>query len=214
MNIAGLKRRIAEATAQSDSQEGMQAWLQTRIADLHPAIRLQADPVGHLQRFATAYIEQVPDVLEAAAAVAESASLKPRMLPVLKVAEAFFLQPPDLPAEHRGLVTLLDEAYLAHRLVEEVNDRYVSHGGESLIPMDTTRANLIVHHLLGEPFANRLDAAVEEAVAGLLPEDLFQSAEFQAYRAQLDSASVQRLWAQWPCMSQQLGVDIELRGAI
>ena len=80
--------------------------------------------------------------------------------------------------------------------------------------MDITRANLIVHHLLGEPFANRLDAAVEEAVAGLLPEDLFQSAEFQAYRAQLDTASVQRLWAQWPCMSQQLGVDIELRGAV
>lgn len=214
MNIAGLKRRIAEATAQSDSREGMQAWLQTRIADLHPSIRLHEDPVGHLQRFATAYIEQVPEVLEAAAAVAESAQLKPRMLPVLKVAEAFFLQPPDLPAEHQGLVTLLDEAYLAHRLVEDVNDRYVAHGGESLIPMDTTRANLIVHHLLGESFANQLDAAVEEAVAGLLPADLFQSAEFQAYRAQLDSASVQRLWAQWPCMSQQLGVDIELRGAV
>jgi len=211
MNIAGLKHRIAEATAQSDSREGMQAWLQTRIADLHPSIRLQEDPVGALQRFATAYIEQVPEVLEAAAAVAESAQLKPRMLPVLNVAEAFFLQPPDLPAEHRGLVTLLDEAYLAHRLVEDVNDRYVAHGGESLIPMDTTRANLIVHHLLGESFANRLDAAVEEAVSGLLPEDLFQSAEFQAYRAQLDPAEVQRLWAQWPCMSQQLGVDIELR---
>lgn len=213
MNIAGLKSRIADAMAQPDSIGAMQRWLASRIPALHPAIRLENDQVETLNSFTKAYIEQVPDVLEAAVAVADAAQLRASMLPVLTVAEAFFLQPPDLPSEHKGLITLLDEAYLAHRLVEEVNDRYVAHGVAPLIPMDTTRANLIVHQLIGEKFANQLDTAVETAVAGLLPEDLFQSDEFKAYQAQQDPANVRQLWAQWPCMSQQLGVDIELRGA-
>lgn len=213
MNITGLKSRIADAMAQPDSVEAMRRWLTSRIPALHPSIRLEDNQVDTLQSFAQAYIQQVPSVLEAAAAVAKEAQLRERLLPVLKVAEAFFLQPPDLPAEHKGLITLLDEAYLAHRLVEEVNDRYVSHGVAPLIPMDTTRASLIVHQLMGETFANQLDAAVDAAVVGLLPEDLFQSEEFKAYQAQQDPAKVRQLWAQWPCMSQQLGVDIELRGA-
>src|SRR5690606_14825542 len=90
--------------------------------------------------------ERVPDMLEAAQAVANNAQLRPQLIPVLKVAEEFFLQPMEVISDtHRGLLLLLDEAYLAHRLVEEVNDRYVAHGGESLIPMNNTRANLIVH---------------------------------------------------------------------
>ena len=111
------------------------------------------------------------------------------------------------------MITLLDEAYLAHRLVEEVNDRYVANGIAPLIPMDITRANLIVHQLLGDAFANKLDLAVEAAVAGLLPDDLFQSPAFKAYQAEQDPDRVRELWSQWSCMSRQLGVDIELRGA-
>lgn len=213
MNITGLKSRIADAMAQPDSIEGMRRWLSSRVPALHPSIRFESNEVDTLQSFVQAYIEQVPNVLEAAAAVAKEAQLRERLLPVLKVAEAFFLQPPDLPAEHKGLITLLDEAYLAHRLVEEVNDLYVAHGVAPLIPMDITRANLIVHQLMGDTFANQLDAAVEAAVAGLLPDDLFESEAFKAYQAQQDPAGVRQLWAQWPCMSQQLGVDIELRGA-
>jgi len=34
------------------------------------------------------------------------------------------LQPPHRPADHQALLALmLDEAYLVHRLVEEINDR-------------------------------------------------------------------------------------------
>ncbi|MEB3734546.1 hypothetical protein ULF88_11495 [Halopseudomonas pachastrellae] len=95
-----------------------------------------------------------------------------------------------------------------------MNDRYVSHGGESLIPMDTHPRQCDCASSAGRALCQSAGCGGREAVAGLLPEDLFQSAEFQAYRAQLDTASVQRLWAQWPCMSQQLGVDIELRGAV
>ena len=85
-------------------------------------------------RASSAYIEQVPDVLDAAANVAREAGIEAQVKPVLKVAEQFFLQPPSLVEGHEGLDGLLDEAYLAHRLVEEVNDRYIAHLGEPLIP--------------------------------------------------------------------------------
>ena len=85
MNITGLKRRIADAMAQPDSVGAMQRWLESRLPALHPSIRVENNQVETLYRFARAYIEQVPDVLEAAAAVAQAAHLRERMLPVLRV---------------------------------------------------------------------------------------------------------------------------------
>lgn len=212
MNTPALKRQVELAMTQEAAQQRLRIWLAERLPELHPAIRMEDDGVDTLFNFVQAYVEQVPNVLDAAAAVAEAAQMRDRVLPVLKVAEAFFLQPPDLPEEHQGLLALLDEAYLAHRLVEEVNDRYLAHGGEALIPMDTTRANLIVHQLLGDEFANQLDAAVDAAVSGLLPSSTFSSENFQAYLAQQEQADGE-LWQQWPCMSEQLGIGIEWRGA-
>ncbi|MGV8644199.1 hypothetical protein ACV35T_32590, partial [Pseudomonas aeruginosa] len=71
-----------------------------------------------LTRFVHAYVEQVPDLLDAANSVAREAGIEERIKPVLKVAEQFFLTPPALLAGNDGLDALLDEAYLAHRLVE------------------------------------------------------------------------------------------------
>src|SRR5690606_41016859 len=98
--------------------------------------------------------------------------------------------------------------YLAHRMVEEDNDRYVAHGGESMIPMNNTRANLIVHELLGEDYANRLDSAVFEAVAGLLPETVFESPAFLAYREGVGEQDRLEMWRRWPNMAEELGIGL------
>ncbi|SDU37076.1 hypothetical protein [Halopseudomonas salegens] len=211
MNITALRDTVQRAH-QQDQQQLLRQWLAERLPSLHSSIVPPSDGVDGLLHFVEAYIQEVPDVLEAAQSVARQANLETLLLPVLRVAADFFLQPPELPAEHQGLLALLDEAYLAHRLVEEINDRYANHGGTPLIPLDTTRANLIVHHLLGEPFANQLDSAVEEAVTGLLPASLFASEEFQQHLNQLDASQRQQLWDQWPCLSSRLGMDIRLAG--
>ncbi|MCL5042658.1 MAG: hypothetical protein M1440_09410 [Gammaproteobacteria bacterium] len=213
MNITALRDSVQRAQ-QLDQQALLHKWLAERLPHLHSSIVPPADGSEGLLRFVEAYIEEVPDVLEAAQSVARQANLEALLLPVLRVAADFFLQPPELPDDHHGMLVLLDEAYLAHRLVEEVNDRYASQGGIPLIPLDTTRANLIVHHLLGEPFANQLDSAVEEAVNGLLPASLFASDEFQQHLKRLDASQRQHLWDQWPCLSRRLGVDIRLASAI
>lgn len=211
MNTAKLRQLIASAHQQEARSGQLRGLLSGLLDNLHPAIRLPAeDELGVLSGFVGAYIEQVPDVLDAAASVAKEAGLEAQIKPVLKLAEGFFRHPPALMEGLHGLESLLDESYLAHRLVEEVNDLYITHLGQPLIPLDTTIANLIAHRLIGEPFANQLDEAVHEAMQSLLKRPIFSSPTVQTYRATLCSARTEAAWQRWSCLSRQLGVELEL----
>lgn len=211
MNIAALHVLIQRAHQHEASTGQLASQMQAHLGQLHPSIRLpNEDTHGVLQRFVSAYIEQVPELLQAAHEVSLEAGIDAQIKPVLKVAEQFFLQPPALMAGHEGLEGLLDEAYLAHRLVEEVNDRYIAHLGAPLIPLDTTVANLIAHQLIGEAFANQLDEAVHHAVDGMLDEASFAQDSVQAYRERLNNPQTDAAWKRWPCLSRQLGVELQL----
>ncbi|MGA4320316.1 hypothetical protein [Ectopseudomonas hydrolytica] len=212
MNTAAVRQSIAQAQQHEISSQALARFLQAQLERLHPSIRLpEEDAPGALSAFVSAYIEQVPEVLDAAVAVAREAGIEDAVKPVLKIAEHFFLQPPPLIDGHEGLEGLLDEAYLAHRLVEEVNDRYITHLGQPLIPLDTTRANLIAHQLIGEPFANQLDEAVHHALAGMLDDASFDQPSVQAYRERLAAPDTVSAWRRWPCLSQQLGLELQLK---
>ncbi|MWV10914.1 hypothetical protein F3I62_02300 [Pseudomonas sp. R-28-1W-6] len=211
MNTLALREQIQQALAHEADSGALARQLQGQLAKLHPSIQLPAsDARGVLERFVAAYIEQVPDVLDAANSVAREAGIEEQIKPVLKLAEQFFLSPPSVMEGHQGLDALLDESYLAHRLVEEVNDRYITHLGQPLIPLDTTVANLIAHQLIGEPFANQLDEAVRHAMDGLLDDRVFQQSSVQDYRARLSSPQTLAAWQSWPCLSRQLGVELGL----
>ena len=211
MNTPALREQIQLALVQEASSGALARQLQNQLDLLHPTIQLPAsDAHGVLTRFVTSYVEQVPDVLDAAHAVAREAGIEAQVKPVLKLAEQFFLSPPSILEGHQGLDALLDEAYLAHRLVEEVNDRYITHLGQPLIPLDTTVANVIAHQLIGEPFANQLDEAVHHAVDELLDAQVFQQSSVQEYRTRLSNPQTVAAWQNWPCLSRQLGVELGL----
>jgi hypothetical protein len=211
MNTLAIRKLIQHALQQEAASQELDQVLACQVADLHPTIRLTGeDAQAVLGAFVIAYIEEVPDVLDAAAEVARHAGIEDAVKPVLKVAEQFFLQPPSVLESHNGVEGLLDEAYLAHRLVEEVNDRYITHLGRPLIPLDTTRANLIAHQLIGEPFANQLDEAVHHALDTMLDDTIFAADSVQTYRERLNAPSTVRAWQSWPCLSRQLGVELQL----
>ncbi|MDG9930235.1 MULTISPECIES: hypothetical protein [Pseudomonas] len=211
MNTPALREQIQRALSHEASSGDLARQLEGRFDRLHPIIQLpERDARGVLERFVAAYVEQVPDVLDAANAVAREAGIEAQVKPVLKLAEQFFLSPPSIMEGHQGLDALLDEAYLAHRLVEEVNDRYIAHLGQPLIPLDTTVANVIAHQLIGEPFANQLDEAVHHAVEEMLDEQVFHQDSVQEYRARLSNPQTVAAWQNWPCLSRQLGVELGL----
>ena len=211
MNTAALRQLIQRAHQHEAATGQLARQLDAQLERLHPSIRLPVeDAQGVLERFVAAYIDQVPELLDAADAVAREVGITAQIKPVLKIAEEYFLQPQALLNGHDGLDGLLDEAYLAHRLIEEMNDRYIRQFGQALIPMDTTVANLIAHQLIGETFANQLDDAVHLTVEGMLNPSHFDPQLLQAYREQLDDPQVTAAWQNWPCLSRHLGVELEL----
>lgn len=211
MNTAALRQLIQRAHQHEAATGQLARQLDTQLERLHPSIRLPVeDAQGVLERFVAAYIDQVPELLDAADAVAREVGIAAQIKPVLQIAEDYFLQPQALLNGHDGLDGLLDEAYLAHRLIEEMNDRYIRQFGQALIPMDTTVANLIAHQLIGETFANQLDDAVHLTVEGMLNPSHFDPQLLQAYREQLDDPQVVAAWQSWPCLSRHLGVELEL----
>lgn len=211
MNTAALREQIQLARQHEASTGLLTRQLEAQLPHLHPAIQLpEVDAKGVMTRFVSAYIDQVPDLLDAANAVAREAGIESQIKPVLKIAEQFFLQPPAIMDGHIGLDSLLDQAYLALRLVEEVNDLYIKHFDRPLIPLDMTVANLIAHQLIGETFANQLDEAVHHAVDAMLDEESFALESVEAYREKLNSPDTEAAWKRWPCLSRQLGVELEL----
>lgn len=211
MKIAALREQIARAHLHEAETGQLKARLEQQLPHLHPLIQLpEQDAQGALNRFVTAYIEQVPELLEAANEVAREAGIESQIKPVLKIAEEYFITPPQIVEGQVGLDCLLDEAYLAHRLVEEVNDLYIKHFQQPLIPLDTTVANLIAHQLIGEEFANQLDEVAHHSLDLMLDDESFALESVEAYRDKLSSPETGAAWKRWPCLSRQLGVGLEL----
>jgi hypothetical protein len=169
MAIPGIKHTIANAL----QNERRTALLAGRLERELPALRKklvlpEEDPVAALMAFVSNYVESVPGCLSLVAAVSKRLGFYDYAAPFLNMAEDFFLQPPDeLPADG-GLEALLDESFLAHRLLEEVNDHHIRHLQRPLLPVDMTEANIIVYHLLGDELAMRMEQLVQYAAQQLL----------------------------------------------
>jgi len=128
----------------------------------------QNEPVAALMSFVIRYVKSVPSCLRLVDAVSKRLGFYEYAAPFLHMAEDYFLAPPEELPTDGGLEALLDEAFLAHRLLEEVNDHHIRHLQRPLLPLDMTEANIIVHHLLDEHFAMRLEQLVQYAASQLL----------------------------------------------
>ena len=107
MNTAALREQIQKAQQHEAETGQLTRQLEAQLPNLHAAIQLpDIDAKGVMTRFVTAYIEQVPDLLDAANEVAREAGIESQIKPVLKIAEQFFLQPPKVMEGHVGLEQL------------------------------------------------------------------------------------------------------------
>lgn len=196
-----------------EQQHGHLAKLFDQLIDdnIHFAIQLpEQKPTASLVEFVIAYIEHVPNFIDAARAICNKAHLQDYSEPVLKIAEDYFLKPPEIVAGHIGLDELMDEAYLAHRLIEEINDRFMLRTSIPLVPMDMTMSNLIVHSLIGEPFANELDEAVQYAAErAMFKEHIYESPAFKTYIAEHQDNDWDQEQQHWPCLTDSLAINLQ-----
>lgn len=166
---SGIRETIQAALRAEDETHQLRLWLQQELPHLQEKLLLpEPDPVSALMVFITGYVESVPSCLRLVTAVSKRFGFFDYAAPFLHMAEDYFLQPPEVLPHEEGLQALLDEAFLAHRLLEEVNDHHIRHLQRPLLPLDMTEANIIVHHLLGDELASRLEQLVQFTAEQLL----------------------------------------------
>jgi hypothetical protein len=169
MATPGIRETINAALAQECATGLFRQRVQQQLPELREKLVLpEQEPVNALMAFITEYVESVPGCLSLVTAVSKQLGFYGYAAPFLHMAEDYFLQPPEELPGDGGLEALLDEAFLAHRLLEEVNDHHIRHMQRPLLPIDMTEANIIVHHLLGDSFATRLEQLVQFTAAQLL----------------------------------------------
>ena len=169
MASPGIRETIRAALRRESETNQLNLRLEQQLPQLRSKLVLPDDqPVAALMAFITDYVESVPGCLRLVTAVSKHLGFYDYAAPFLHLAEDYFLQPPDELPTDGGLEALLDEAFLAHRLLEEVNDHHIRHLQRPLLPVDMTEANIIVHHLLGDEFATRLEQLVQFTAAQLL----------------------------------------------
>lgn len=190
--------------------------LEAMAPRLHQAIRLPDEqPARALLKFVTSYIEHVPDFLEALTELMLAAKIYDHGKVFITIAEDFFLHPPEIAQQHSGLHSLIDEAYLAHRLMEEVNDRVLMACGIPLTPMDMTLSNIVVHDLLGDEYANQLDLAVHFAIETLFnSSNLIGSSVLADFVAQHRRADWDQLLKQWPCLAGDSAITLNFTDTV
>lgn len=182
---------------------------------LHHTIELPEESACEtLLKFVVEYIDHVPDFLEALYQASDEAGILSFIHPFLDIAEENFLVPLLQEQPLNGLDVLLDKAYFAHRLIEEVNDQYLIKTGSTLIPMSMTWANLIVHSILGEPFANELDTIVEKTVQQMMrSQAIYNEKNFRDFVCHRSPEEWVTIWSRWHCLSNNLGIELKFTSA-
>lgn len=215
MSTAAIRDTIRLAKLQEQQNGYLKKLMALHVRNnVHVAIQLpEEDPAASLVEFIIAYIENVPSFIDAVREITRQAKIQEYAEIYLRLAEDYFLKPPEIVSGHVGLEELMDEAYLAHRLMEEVNDRFMLRSSIPLVPMDMTMSNLIIHSLIGEPFANELDEAVQFTVERtMMKEHVYDSEEFRAYvEAHRDNQWDSEL-NNWPCLTDQLAINLQFAG--
>lgn len=169
MDTPGIRETICAALRKESDSGLLRQRLEQQLPQLRELLILPEEkPVDALMAFISDYVESVPGCLNLVTAVSKRLGFHDYAAPFLHMAEDYFLQPPDELPTDGGLEALLDEAFLAHRLLEEVNDHHIRHLQRPLLPVDMTEANIIVHHLLGDEFATRLEQLVQFTASQLL----------------------------------------------
>ena len=211
MEVQAIRDLIHRAKVIESKSRHLRKQIYDQMEQLHHTIELpEENACNTVFNFVDEYIDHVPVFLEGLYKASAQAGIESFIYPFLDIAEENFLSPVTQDQRLVGLDVLLDKAYFTHRLIEELNDNYLTKTGSSLIPMNMTWSNLIVHSILGEPFANDLDVIIEQTVNQMMRSQAIYNKElFDGFVHMRNPEEWINLWTEWGCLSQKL--DIELK---
>ena len=161
MSPESITQIITQAVERECASGQFQQGLRARAEALHSLFQVDApDPVAALHGFAREYVEMTPGVIHCVQVCAERAGVGELFQPFIETATGYFAHPSVLLAGYEGLDGLLVKAYQCHRLMEEMYENNRCTRTSKLVDIEATRANLLAHQLIGEPFSNELDDSI------------------------------------------------------
>jgi hypothetical protein len=183
-------------------------YLNHRVKHLHHSISLREnDGTAALATFIKRYVALVPDFVTAFDDFLSSAKISGEIARQVITARDFLKTPVEIVASEEGLEAQMYQAYLAHRLLEELNDTLKAIYECPIIPVDMTRSNLIVHHIIGEPFANQIDGAIQllnDKLIDSINKDSSVQRKLQTYGKNLSSDPMMR----YPCLTDSSNIRL------
>ena len=210
-NTNSLIRSVIDRALEQDQRTRMlQLFVASQLPELHHTISLPTNSESDtLVHFLNRYIQHVPDFLEALAESTQDAGIYSTVIDVIRLAQSYFDGHSTDDKEPLSMVVLLNHAYLAHRLMEEVNDRFMARVGIPLIPMDLSVSNVIVHAIIGPEFGEKLDRVVAFSLDTYF-KDLseFESAEFNAYISAHKDQNCADTMNNWPCLALTSSISL------
>jgi len=192
----------------AQTSEFLVAYLNERVKHLHHSINLREnDGTAALASFIERYVELVPDFIRAFEDFLSMAGIGGEIARQVVTAKEFLGAPVEVVSNEESLEAHMYHAYLAHRLLEELNDVLNACYHCPVIPVDMTRSNLIVHHIIGEPFANQIDGAIQllndKLVAAINGDEAMQ-AKLHDYASTLSNDPVTR----YPCLTDSSNIRL------
>ena len=190
------------------SSDFLIAYLNERVQYLHSSIRLrEGDGTTALATFIERYVELVPDLITAFEDFLSSTGVRGAIAQQLAIAKEFLDVPNGVMSVEESLEANMYQAYLAHRLLEELNDELCANYNCPVVPVNMTRSNLIVHHIIGEPFANQIDGAIQllnDKLAVSLAKDKALGVKLFEYSSALGKDPTER----FPCLTESSNIRL------
>lgn len=212
MKTEDIKQVIRDAIVFEQQSLQLTRHLNALKNGLHPLLGLDQEQANEtLMEFVLQYIHHVPEFIRVMDETCNTSELTNFVRPFSNRSAAFVLSPPSIVEQLDGLDGLMHKAYLSHRLIEEVNEIFWSIAGYPLMPFDTNQANVIIHSIIGEPFANALDLEIEKAVVELSPHSQDFNTDEVRHHLQENAQRWKNSSEEWPCLAGQLGMDLKLR---
>lgn len=172
MNTKRIREMIVEAS-RIEAQTSILVNLFTEYMR-RCGVPLTEQKTNDFMTFMTAYIAHVPGILDETERVSRECGWWGTVQPMMEAAQQYFFDPNDLIPDHLGMLGLLDDAYLAHALLQSISDQHKAQTGSPLISVDMSAANAFIRTLIGEQAASVLDNYILNMVNGPQMQNVLQ----------------------------------------
>ncbi len=210
-SIDDLRLYLAPRLDAVEDDRAINALMDENITPLTRFFSLpKEEVVTRLYRFVRSYIALCPDYLQAYQSLSQMGGIEQYNQPFLACAVQFFFTPHPVIDSTEGVHQLFCQAYLFHRMLEELNDRIELERHLALSPSDLVQTNLVAHTLIGDEQANRLDQSVlihlelintERSAA---TQQLFQQTEVAKKTQQLRDKGWKNIYTRWPFLKEDM----------